>query len=94
MRTELVPFALSNTAILAGIFMASCRDLYNRGQAPLLLQLATFYKIACLHSLNEAIRSSAGSFDRKVIVLAALLAGDEVINRTTSRIFIQLILIH
>lgn len=90
MHTELVPFALSNTAILTGIFMTSCRDLYSRGQAPLLLQLATYYKVACLNSLNEAIRASTGSFDTKVIVLAALLAGDEVLNHTTSRTLAQL----
>ena len=78
MRTELVPFALSNRTILTGILMTACRDLFNRGQAPQHLQLATSYKIACLNSLKRALCAPDAPLRNETIVQAALLAGDEV----------------
>jgi hypothetical protein len=78
MLRELIPLALSNPGLLSGILLAACRSLFKQEQNNYYVDLATFYKLACLRSMSELLAAQNRQVGDSEIAQAALLAADEV----------------
>lgn len=78
MLTELIPLALSNSGLLSAILLSACRSLFKQQQNNYYVELAIFYKLACLRSMSELLAAQNRQVGDSVIAQASLLAADEV----------------
>lgn len=78
MLTELFPLALANTGLLNAILLAACRNLFEKDKSSRYVQLATYYKLACLQSMSELLAAQNPQVGDSAIAQASLLAADEV----------------
>ncbi|EHK50743.1 uncharacterized protein TrAtP1_005180 [Trichoderma atroviride] len=87
MLRELIPLALSNPGLLTAILLAACRSLFKQDQNNYYVELATFYKLACLRSMSQQLAAEDRRVGDPEIAQAALLAADElnIGDRSTSK---------
>ncbi|KAL7917409.1 hypothetical protein ACQKWADRAFT_38178 [Trichoderma austrokoningii] len=87
MLRELIPLALSNPGLLSAILLAASRSLFKQDQNNYYVELATFYKLACLRSMSQRLAAENRLVGDPEIAQAALLAADElnIGDRGTSR---------
>lgn len=78
MLTELIPLALSNPGLLSAIFLSACRSLFKQEENNYYVELATYYKLACLRSMSELLAAQNRQVGDSAIAQASLLAADEV----------------
>lgn len=78
MLRELIPLALSNPGLLSAILLAACHSLFKQEQNNYYVELATFYKLACLGSMSEFLAAQNRQVGDPEIAQASLLAADEV----------------
>lgn len=78
MLRELIPLALSNPGLLSAILLAACRSLFKQDRNDYYVELATFYKLACLRSMSEVLAEQNRRVGDPEIAQASLLAADEV----------------
>lgn len=78
MLRELIPLALSNPGLLSAILLAACRSLFKQDRNDYYVELATFYKLACLRSMSELLAAQNRRAGDPEIAQASLLAADEV----------------
>ena len=79
MISEWVRLAFTDTGFRSGIFLAACRhlSLYHLQQEKF-VRLAVQYKVACLHTLNEALAAEVLIISDVVVAKVMALAFDEV----------------
>lgn len=77
-----LPFIITDSGLLAGIFLSSCRNLALQGshaQADYdYLQIAMMYKGECIRSVNAAIAAERPIVSDATIAKTLLLCADEV----------------
>jgi hypothetical protein len=78
MLRELIPLAMTNPGLLTAILLAACRSLFKQDQNDYYVELATFYKLACLRSMSNRLAAENRQVGDPEIAQAALLAADEV----------------
>lgn len=82
MRLHWLPFVVTDSGLLAGILLSSCRKLAlrgHRGQANYdYSQFAMVYKLECIRSVNEAIAAEGPTITETTIAKTLLLCSDEV----------------
>lgn len=87
MLTELFPVALANSGLLSAILLSACRSLFQEDDKNNhYLQLATYYKLACLRSMSELLAARNPQVGDSAIAQASLLAADEVRRRLSTGI--------
>lgn len=81
-RLYWLPFVVTDSGLLAGIFLSSCRNLALREHGPQAnheySQLAMMYKLECIRSVNEAIAAEGPTITETTIAKTLLLCADEV----------------
>ncbi|KAL7930248.1 hypothetical protein V8C35DRAFT_164457 [Trichoderma chlorosporum] len=87
MLTELLPTALANPGLLSAILLSACRSLFEEAKNDRFVQLATYYKLACLRSMSELLAAQNTPVGDSTIAQASLLAADElnIGDKDTSR---------
>ncbi|UKZ76929.1 hypothetical protein TrVFT333_004644 [Trichoderma virens FT-333] len=78
MLTELLPAALANPGLLSAILLSACRSLFEEAKNNRYVQLATYYKLACLRSMSELLATQNPQVGDSAIAQASLLAADEL----------------
>lgn len=78
MLTELLPAALANPGLLSAILLSACRSLFEEAKNNRYVQLATYYKLACLRSMSELLAAQDPPVGDPAIAQVSLLAADEV----------------
>lgn len=82
MKLYWLPFVITDTGLLAAIFLSSCRNLALHGcQAEAnhdYSQIATMYKLECIRSVNAAIAAERPIINETIIAITLLLCADEV----------------
>jgi hypothetical protein len=77
-----LPFVVTDSGLLAGIFLSSCRNLALRGHQAQAnydySQIATMYKLECIRSVNAAIAAEGLIISETTIAKTLLLCADEV----------------
>ncbi|KAK1254152.1 hypothetical protein MKX08_008147 [Trichoderma sp. CBMAI-0020] len=77
-----LPFIITDSGLLAGIFLSSCRNLALReNQAQMdhdYFQIAMMYKGECIRSVNAAIAAERPIISEATIAKTLLLCADEV----------------
>lgn len=80
-RLHWLPFVVTDSGLLAGIFLSSCRNLALRGHRSQAnheyYQLAMMYKLECIRSVNEAIAAEGPTITETTIAKTLLLCADE-----------------
>ncbi|KAF3062996.1 hypothetical protein CFAM422_010389 [Trichoderma lentiforme] len=80
-RLYWLPFVVTDSGLLAGIFLSSCRNLALREHRPQAnheySQLAMMYKLECIRSVNEAIAAEGPIITETTIAKTLLLCADE-----------------
>ncbi|KAL7926427.1 hypothetical protein ACQKWADRAFT_309263 [Trichoderma austrokoningii] len=76
-----LPFIITDSGLLAGIFLSSCRNLALRGHQTqanqYYHQIATMYKVECIRSVNAAIAAERPIMSEATIAKTLLLCADE-----------------
>ncbi|KAL7953844.1 hypothetical protein V8C34DRAFT_317832 [Trichoderma compactum] len=76
-----LPFVVTESGLLAGILLSSCRNLALRGHRAQenheYSQLAMMYKLECIRSVNEAIAAEGLTITETTIAKTLLLCADE-----------------
>ncbi|KAL7959346.1 hypothetical protein V8C34DRAFT_280479 [Trichoderma compactum] len=78
MLTELLPAALANPGLLSAILLSACRSLFEEAKNNRFVQLATYYKLACLRSMSELLAAQDPPVGDPAIAQVSLLAADEL----------------
>ncbi|UKZ89792.1 uncharacterized protein TrAFT101_004833 [Trichoderma asperellum] len=82
-RLYWLPFVITDTALLAGIFLSSCRNLALHGchaEANYdYSQIATMYKLECIRYVNAAIAAERPIINETIIAITLLLCADDFI---------------
>ncbi|KAH0525927.1 hypothetical protein TsFJ059_009325 [Trichoderma semiorbis] len=80
-RLYWLPFVVTDSGLLAGIFLSSCRNLALCEHQPHAnheySQLAMMYKLECIRSVNEAIAAEGPTITETTIAKTLLLCADE-----------------
>lgn len=83
MLTELFPLALANSGLLSAVLLSACRSLFKEDHDNnYYVQLATYYKLACLRSMSQLLATQNHQVGDSVIAQASMLAADEVSYRS------------
>ncbi|KAK0716176.1 hypothetical protein B0H67DRAFT_582536 [Lasiosphaeris hirsuta] len=85
-KMEWISLALTDPGMLNGILIPACRSLHSlHGGGPhRYLEYALRYKMACIGSLNKAISEEGSNPHDSTIAKAVILAGDEVVLRSSA----------
>lgn len=82
MKLYWLPFVVTDSGLLAGILLSSCRNLALRGHQARAnqdyLQNAMMYKVECIRSVNAAIAAERPIINEITIATTLILCADEV----------------
>ncbi|KAL7935661.1 hypothetical protein V8C35DRAFT_321263 [Trichoderma chlorosporum] len=80
-RLHWLPFVVTDSGLLAGIFLSSCRNLALYGHQTEssydYCQIAMMYKLECIKSVNAAIATEGPLISESTIAKTLLLCADE-----------------